>query len=262
MASINNVLDHARAHPGWALGTLAASAVAAYVILKAQRLYSHRRIFKKLEAQGVPIMTHSWWTGHLHILRDYAAAHPPDLNPFLLEHWLAQNRKKYFPHLDLPEDADDSQLPPVLYLDLYPLSRLPQAIICDPDMATQFVGPQPHAIGGVTRGPLQKTLFQTLTNERDIFCMEGAEWKSWRTRLNPAFSNRNITALIPEMIDEIEVFAQELEKMTGKSGDDGWSDVFQMASRTSALTVDVIGRALMSVLSLVTRREGGRFPLT
>jgi len=244
--AMHRLVAHAAGHRGRTVAQLIVTAALAYLAQQAWQFYSRRRLFKRMAAAGIPLMHHSWLLGHLGVMKDYAAEHPKDTNSVMLEPWLAKNRKKYFPGLD-DTDSDSSRLPPVVYLDLYPFTSFPMAIVCDPDMSAQLLSPHPGAVAGITRGPVQQRLFTPLTDNDDIFSMEGPEWKRWRAKLNPAFSNRNITALVPEMLDEIEVFARELEKSVGRGDDkdNGWGEVFQMSLRTGSLTVDVIGRALV-----------------
>ncbi|KXJ87548.1 cytochrome P450 [Microdochium bolleyi] len=231
------MLDSARASISSTLGTAALGALAAALAAFVGKLVQRRRMYKRLQAEGIPLLPHSWLLGHLYIFGDFFKAHPGDTNIMELQPWLAANRTKYFP--------PGAEIPPVVYLDLWPAVKFPLAIVLDADMATQLLAAQPGRPAGITRGPLQKDLFTTLTGQDDIFCMEGAEWKTWRARLSPAFSSRNITALVPQMIDETMVFVRGLEGMAGADQADEWGPVFQLLKRTSSLTVDVIARALI-----------------
>ncbi|KAH7018522.1 cytochrome P450 [Microdochium trichocladiopsis] len=223
------------------------------------KLYTKRRAVRKLQKQGIPILPHSWLTGHLPILFEFYKDHPSDVNSIELEAWLIGNRKRFF-----PEATDPKDLPPVLYLDLWPVAADPLAFICDARLATQFLAPLPGVAGGVDRGPVMKVVLKPLTGGSDLASAEGEEWKMWRTRINPGFSSRNLTALVPEMIDEILVFAEGLEQMADSKGrssdvDDGWGPVFQLWHRTSSLTADVIARALVDrrLHDQTTNRAGG-----
>lgn len=80
-----------------------------------------------------------------------------------------------------------------------------------------------------------------LTQKKDLVCTEGSEWKSWRSRLNPGFSPRNVTALLPELVEEVLVFTNGIKKLAGKDG--SWGQVFQMEEKAMNLTFDVIIRA-------------------
>ncbi|KXJ86908.1 cytochrome P450 [Microdochium bolleyi] len=226
-------------HPAYVLLGLTTAGLAALL----RKLYTKRSKIRNLQAEGIPILTHSWISGHLPIVFDFYKSHPADTNAVELEAWLARNRKRY-----LPEHTDDSDLPPVIYLDLWPMASAPMAIICDVDMATQWLAAQPGHPAGVTKGPLITAGVAPLTDKKDLACMDGEEWKLWRGRLNPAFSSRNLSALLPDIIDEMTVFTQGLEKMAGSGREaesEGWGQPFPLWHRTSSLTLDVIGRALV-----------------
>ncbi|KAJ1324741.1 sterigmatocystin biosynthesis cytochrome P450 monooxygenase [Microdochium nivale] len=232
--------DSAWPAPGTAVLGAVAVALAAFV----NKLIRTRRKYKRLQAEGIPILPHTWLLGHMYIFGDFFKDNPRDTNIAELQPWLAANLERYFGK-DRP-----AEIPPVVYLDLWPAVSFPLAIVFDADMATQLLAARPQLgqPSGITRGPVQKQLFIALTGQDDIFCMEGAEWKTWRSRLSPAFSSRNITALVPQMIDETLVFARGLEAMAA-AGDskegEGWGPVFQLLQRTTSLTVDVIARALI-----------------
>lgn len=143
--------------------------------------------------------------------------------------WLIENCKKYFPDLDYP--------PPVVYLDLWPAAES-LAMVTDPVAASQFTIVQSLPKSGVFTefiGPL--------TSGIDILCTEGQIWKTWRSRFSPGFSQRNLTAILPEVIEEAKVFVEGLREMAGKDG--AWGSVFQLEKRTTNLTFDIICRAAL-----------------
>lgn len=168
--------------------------------------------------------------GHLKVMKEFKTEHPPDANILQLQLWIGRNFKRFFPDLD--------DVPPIVYLDLWPLFNDPLAILFDVDMARQLT-----QTAALPRSRIQKSLFAALTENLDLFSMEGNEWRVWRSRFNPAFSIRSITAIVPEMIEEVEIFAQGLEQNAGANG--SWGEVFPLAERTTSLTLDVIVRATM-----------------
>lgn len=160
----------------------------------------------------------------------YRKAHPSDVNILELQLWLAANYKRYMPELE--------SIPPIIYLDIFPILPYPIAFVFDVEMARQSTQ---NSV--LPRSPVQKSLFYTLTGNRDLFSMEGAEWKTWRNRFNPGFSPRNTTAIIPEIIEETLIFTEGLHQMAGANGT--WGPMFTLANRTSNLTLDVIFRAAL-----------------
>lgn len=143
--------------------------------------------------------------------------------------WLVENRKNYFPDLDY--------LPPVVYLDLWPITN-PLAMVTDPVAASQF-----SAVQSLPKNSSLHDFIGPLTSCIDILCTEGQIWKTWRSRFSPGFSQRNLTAILPEVIEEAKVFVEGLKEVAGKGG--AWGSVFQLEKRTTNLTFDIICRAAL-----------------
>jgi len=84
-----------------------------------------------------------------------------------------------------------------------------------------------------------------LTQNLDILTSEGDRWRVWRSRFNPGFSSKSLTALIPTILEETVVFRDILRAKAGKDG--GWGDVFPLEPLATNLTFDVIGRAALDI---------------
>lgn len=144
--------------------------------------------------------------------------------------WLVDNCGQWIPDLKRP--------PPVLYLDIWPVFPDVMMMVFDGSMSAQFT-----QVRSLPKHHITRTFLEPLTDNLDMTSADGSQSKVWRSRFNPSFSPRNITMLIPELIDEIMVFKDLLGKMAGPSGQ--WGDVFQLEERTTNLTFDVILRATM-----------------
>ncbi|KAL2280938.1 hypothetical protein FJTKL_12243 [Diaporthe vaccinii] len=210
-------------------GVIAIIAIAAARLL--HRGYVHRTRVRSLQAQGLPILPHSLLLGHLPIFADFRKNLPPDVNIYMFHTWLIENCNDYFPGLDYH--------PPVVYLDLWPISES-LALVNDPVAASQFtMGQNLPKTSGV------REWIRPLTSCIDLLCTEGQIWKAWRSRFSPGFSQRNLTAILPEVIEEANVFVEGLNEMAGKDG--AWGSVFQLEKRTTNLTFDIICRAALDV---------------
>ncbi|KAI0114207.1 cytochrome P450 4V3 [Hypoxylon sp. NC0597] len=207
----------------WGVGLLLVIAVVRFFY----RGYVERSRVKSLIAQGIPMLPHSWLFGHLPIFADFRAAHPPDVNIYMFHPWLAANFKKYFP--------DREKLPPVVYVDLWPMAGS-LAMVFDPVAASQFT-----QVKSLPKDHVTIEYMKPLTNNLDMVSSEGQLWKSWRSRFNPGFSPRNLTALLPELIEEAKVFVDGLKSLAGENGE--WGPVFQFEEKTTNLTFDIIVRA-------------------
>jgi hypothetical protein len=144
--------------------------------------------------------------------------------------WLASNCKIWIPDLE--------RTPPVIYLDIWPVFPDIMMMVFDSRLSAQFTQTRSLPKHHITR-----TFLEPLTDNLDMTSADGAQSKVWRSRFNPSFSPRNISLLIPELIDEIIVFRKILGNMTGPDG--SWGDVFQLEERTTNLTFDVILRATL-----------------
>ncbi|ROW09083.1 hypothetical protein VMCG_02958 [Cytospora schulzeri] len=193
---------------------------------------------RRLRAQGIPTLPHSFFMGHIPLLLRFHKDHPADAHFGVIMQWLANNHKQWFPDLD--------HAPPVLYLDVWPVFPDLMMMVLDARASAQFTQHR-----SLPKHPITRTFLEPLTDNLDMTSADGALSKTWRSRFNPSFSPRNITLLIPELIDEILVFRGLLEQMAGavgeggEGGDGAWGDVFQLEEKTTNLTFDVILRATM-----------------
>lgn len=210
------------------------------------RGYQHRRAVRSLQSQGLvssslhscenfptntrqPLLPHSMLLGHLPIFANFSKSHPRDVHVHHFHAWLSANCSTYFPGFDY--------LPPVVYLDLWPISDS-LALITDPGTAAQFT-----VTTSLPKVGVFMQMMEPLTSCNDIICTEGQNWKTWRSRFNPGFSQRNLNALLPEILEEVNVFVSGLKDMTGTDGK--WGPVFQLHKKTINLTFDVICRTAL-----------------
>ncbi|KAI8949171.1 vera protein [Xylaria longipes] len=204
------------------------------VLLVARFLYQgyvRRSRVWALKAQGIPVLPHSTLFGHLPVLGDWRADNPSDANFYSFHIWLIKNCRRYFPDLDFP--------PPVVYLDLWPI-EIPFAMVFDPVAASQFAQtPSLPKLG------LTKEFLEPLTSGIDMIASEGQEWKTWRQRFSPGFSQRNLIAMLPELLEEVSIFVSQLENSAGSGGK--WGSVFQLEEKTTNLTFDIICRAALGM---------------
>ncbi|TFB07670.1 P450 monooxygenase AflN [Trichoderma ghanense] len=194
------------------------------------RGYKVRRRVRQLQAQGIPTLPHSLLFGHIPILLKFRKHHPEDVHFGIIMKWLVDNCPSWIPDIKQP--------PPVLYLDIWPVFPDLMMMVFDGSLSAQFTQTRSLPKHRITR-----TFLEPLTDNLDMTSADGKQSKVWRSRFNPSFSPRNITMLVPELIDEIVVFKELLAGMAGPDGQ--WGDVFQLEERTTNLTFDVILRATL-----------------
>ncbi|CAJ2511766.1 Uu.00g073910.m01.CDS01 [Anthostomella pinea] len=210
----------------YAVGMFAIGAFVRFVY----RGYKVRMRIQSLRAQGIPTLPHSLIFGHILILLKFHKEYPGDVHFGIILSWLVDNCKKWIP------DLDDT--PPVLYLDIWPIFPDIMMMVLDCNLSAQFT-----QIRSLPKHPITRTFLEPLTDNLDMTSADGAQSKVWRSRFNPSFSPRNITRVIPELIDEILVFKELLGELAGS--EESWGEVFQMEELTTNLTFDVILRATL-----------------
>lgn len=186
--------------------------------------------------QPKPTLPHSFLFGHIPILLKVYKEYPSDVHFSVITNWLAKNSKQWLPELD------QKRTPPILYLDIWPIFPDIMMMIFDSHASVQFTQTRSLPKHHITR-----TFLEPLTANLDMTSADGAQSKLWRARFNPSFSPRNITLVIPELIDEILVFKDILTGLAGQQVD-SWGEVFQLEERTTNLTFDVILRATLYVV--------------
>ncbi|KAG6356748.1 hypothetical protein INS49_014622 [Diaporthe citri] len=123
----------------------------------------------------------------------------------------------------------------LVYFDSWPLSEATLAVF-DPDLMAQFTQDQDRSY---LKSPMFSVELEPLTGLNDLVTMEGQEWKTWRSVLNPGFSAKNLTALLPAFLEEIQVLKERLVKVAGSG------EVIKMEETIQRATVDVICRAAL-----------------
>lgn len=168
-------------------------------------------------------MPHSFWFGHLAIVGRVTRKYPANLLSMILPQLLAQ---------EYPDIASQG----LLYIDCWPFAY-PMIAAFHPDINAQFTQDV-----NLPKHPTMVTEFMPFTGCRDLLNMSGQEWKRWRAIFNPGFSPKNLTALIPSFLEEIEEFKDWLEAVAGTD------EVVPLDTQACALATDVIGRATLYVL--------------
>ncbi|KAI1482445.1 hypothetical protein K445DRAFT_53084 [Daldinia sp. EC12] len=122
----------------------------------------------------------------------------------------------------------------IVYMDVWPIGY-PMLAVYNPNMMAQFI--QENSLPKFWAMP--QIEFKGFTGGQDLVNLDGPEWKKARSMFNPGFSAKNLLSLVPDMIEEVLVFRNRLEK-AATSG-----EVIRLADYTTNLTVDIVGRAVL-----------------
>lgn len=192
--------------------------------------FTIRRRFQRMQREGIPMMPHSAIWGHLPIIGKLTADLPSDFHGDYLQLLIQKNWKELFPNC--------KSCPPVFIIDTWPITT-PIMLSVHPAMTSQFT----QEVSRV-KPKEQKRFMYPLTHNLDLTSMEGADWKLWRKRLSPGFSLSSIISRVPDLVEEVEVFADTLRKKAGKDG--AWGEVFPLETIGKDVTMDVIGRFILN----------------
>jgi hypothetical protein len=176
-------------------------------------------------------MTHSLLLGHLPIVYKFHNEWAMDANfTQTFACYIGKNWRRYFP--------EQTHRPPVIYLDVWPIFA-PLAFTLEAKISNQMVFDKKN----LPKSHLEGAFLKPLTDAKDIGSQSGEAWHTWRMRFNPGFSASNIANLIPAVIEEVEVFVAVLQGLAGKDGN--WGPVFPLEKPSYALSLDVMGRAML-----------------
>jgi len=210
------------------------------------------------------MMPHSFLFGHLHILARRTRHKAPNIYPHYLTELILSEWKNLFPFEKKP--------PPFIYIDFYPFGP-PTIFTLNASLPAQYLT-QP---GQIKHHPDSHAYLYPLTYNLDLFSADGPQWRLWRGILSPGFSPKNITGLVPSILDEVVVFRDILKSHavspshtsvptnssagshshSGTDADVGnenedenknlWGDVFLLEPVAINLTFDVIVRASLDL---------------
>jgi len=178
------------------------------------------------------MLPHSWIWGHLPLLMQFGKKRPADTNALHITNFLMDN------YAELSPGHGDKPVPPVFYLDVWPVNE-PMMIVVDSDLAAQFTqDPSP-----LPKHRAYQAIVGPLTGGEDLLASRGEFWKFWRPRFNPGFRPKVLQALIPDLLEEALVFLDVLERRVGPNGT--WGEVYPLEADTINLTFDTIARATL-----------------
>ncbi|KAI0140546.1 cytochrome P450 [Xylariaceae sp. FL1272] len=202
----------------------------------AQFLYhgvSNRLRFRRMKGKGLPVPEpHSLLLGHLPLMKGLRRGLPKDAHDTYAQRKLTINWKEYFPKL--------SECPPVIYLDLWPFLSYSLIQATSPEACYQMTQQKPQP-----RHPMFSWAISPVTGGRDLIAMDIPTHRVWRSRLNPGFSLRNLTSLVPILMEEVDIFVQKLREEAGT--DKAFGALFPLYDKTVNLSFDIIMRAALDL---------------
>jgi cytochrome P450 len=172
------------------------------------------------ETPHQPILPHSFLLGHLGIAARYTMRAPDDLATAMVPYFIA-------------DDNPEIRKYGYFYLDMWPVAHQ-MIVVHHPDIIAQFT--QEPSFPKHLQLPWE---FEPMSHGLDLVTSNGQHWKTWRSTFNPAFASKNIQTYIPVMLEEYNIFRSKLESFASKK------ETFKMDNHAMALTVDIIGHAVL-----------------
>ncbi|KAF9873554.1 hypothetical protein CkaCkLH20_09013 [Colletotrichum karsti] len=204
-------------------------AVGGSVLYVVKLLLKHRGKMADLKKQGLPVVPHNFLFGNLLEAKKAFDSLPPGVHA---NYVLAKLSEPY------PNGA--------FYMDTWPMAD-PILVVTDPEMAHQAAY---HPVSGSQKPPMLVGWFHPITGGPSQFDTNGRPWKHLQTLFSPSFSNQNITAEVPIIVDCIQVFVERLREQA-RNG-----DMFRLEPLALDLITDIIGEVLLNVkLSTQTKKH-------
>ncbi|KZL75765.1 cytochrome P450 71B25 [Colletotrichum tofieldiae] len=183
-------------------------------------LRKHRGKMAELRRQGLPIVPHSFLFGNLLEAKKAFDSLPPGVHANYVLSKLGEPFKNG-----------------AFYIDTWPMAD-PMLMVFDPEMAHQTVY---HPVAGSVKPPMLVGWFHPITGGLSQFDTNGRPWKHLHSLFSPSFSNQNITAAVPVIVDNIVTFADRLRAQAAEGG------MFRLEPLMLDLITDIIGEELFNM---------------
>ncbi|KAJ4347925.1 uncharacterized protein N0V89_009297 [Didymosphaeria variabile] len=187
------------------------------------KLYRARMLLINRRRQGLPTApNHSFLFGHLLYLKSVLDRHPKDAHYQF--GFAAIAREKF-----ASEGA--------FYMDLWPMSGL-FLTVTSPKVATEITQTNPKLTSD--RPQLLRRFLKPITGGLTIFDLDEKDWKPWRAVFNKGFHSERMYGLVPNMVEEVQVFAGALRDHAARD------QLCFLDPITLRFTIDMIGRSIMN----------------
>ncbi|KAI0402308.1 cytochrome P450 [Xylaria palmicola] len=209
--------------------------VAVHVVTFVSRLWQTRSHIRRLQRAGKPVPPHSLVMGHLLQAKAAAEGLPPGAHNAYVTNRLATK---------LGAEA--------YYFDPWPVAD-PLLVLTDYRLANQATN---HEWTGSVKPPTLSRWFAPISGRGglNLFAQNGADWRRDHDIFLPFFSNANLDAALPAVVEEMLVFRDILRREARHQ------DIMRLEPLTLNLMNDVIGRVVFS--AELKNQTAGSHPLS
>ncbi|KZL74652.1 cytochrome p450 monooxygenase [Colletotrichum tofieldiae] len=177
------------------------------------KLINHRRMFRRLQQQGLAMPPHDFMLGHLGLAAKIAKTLPSDFHG----HYLAGEIRRAFP-----------SLPAVFYLDLWPTGP-PLMVMTTSHSQARVTAHEPQ----LPKHEGVLGFLKPLIGSHGLVTMEGDEWRYWRGVFNPGFNAAHLATLVPGLVENTLVLHEILQERAAEG------EFFSLFETMSRLTMDM-----------------------
>ncbi|KAI1288610.1 cytochrome P450 [Xylaria venustula] len=184
-------------------------------------LWQTRSYIRRMQRAGKPVPPHSFLMGHLLEAKAASEELPPGAHSSYVTNRLATK---------LNAEA--------FYFDPWPIAD-PLLILTDYRLANQATS---HEWTGSVKPPTLSRWFAPISGHGgvNLFTQNGAEWRRDHEIFLPFFTNSNLDATLPAIVEEMLVFRDILRQKSQQK------DILLLEPLTLALMNDVIGRVIFN----------------
>ncbi|PQE07815.1 cytochrome P450 protein [Rutstroemia sp. NJR-2017a WRK4] len=220
LAAQINVVSISIPKPAQIAALLGLVTLASYSFLK---LYQARMLVRQLQRSVLPVAPcHSFFLGNLLYLKDCI-----DKIPYKAHYFYA------FGDIYRSNFQNEG----VFYLDMWPVAGL-MLVVISPSVATEAF--QNNPLISMRKLDMLAKYFKPIAGRPNLFDMQEADWRPWRTAFNKGFSTEYLTTLVPGMVMTCAQYCETL-RLLARDG-----EMFQLDSVTLRFTLDLIGRTILN----------------
>jgi len=111
-------------------------------------------------------------------------------------------------------------------------------VVVSPKAATEIT--QTNLKLALDRPKLLRRFLKPITGGPTLFDLDEKDWKPWRAVFNKGFDSDHMYSLVPNMVEEVKVFAQTLQNIAVKE------ELCFLDPTTLRFTIDMIGRTVLN----------------
>ncbi|GAM85613.1 hypothetical protein ANO11243_036200 [Dothideomycetidae sp. 11243] len=136
-------------------------------------------------------------------------------------------------HVMLLELKMQYNMPDTFALDTWPVSNS-MIYNASPEVAEQFM-----VTRSMPKAQVVVPFLEGVGGKTNLVVDDGPKWKTWRSAFNPGFANAHLMTLVPDIVDQVEIFRRKMDQYANDYR------LFRMSIPVTRLTIDIIGKVVL-----------------